>query len=190
MEPSPNTTSQAPPESPPATGRPGEERLLGFYDRLRRRILRWVDGRGGRAGERVARTLVTVPDVFLLLVRLSLDKEVPERHRALIGGALAYFLLPFDLLPEGALGPVGYVDDLVLVAMVLESAFDRRLESLSRRHWSGSEDLRKVLQELVGTGSLLLGDRLYRRLRRLLARRGWLGPPPAGAADGSPSAED
>lgn len=148
------------------------ERLLGFYDGLRHRILAWSDRRGGRLGRRASRALITVPDIFLLLVRLSLDKEVPDRSRALIGGALGYFLLPFDLMPEGLLGPAGYLDDLVLVAMVLESAFDHRLEALSQRHWSGSEDLRKLLQELTGAGSLFLGDRLYLRLRRLVTRLG------------------
>ncbi len=169
-----NTTSETPEEDRTASTGEGGERLLGFYDRLRRRMLAWSEGRGGRVGEKAARALITVPDIFLLLVRLSLDKEVPQRNRALIGGALAYFLLPFDFMPEGLVGPVGYLDDLVLVAMVLESAFDRRLEALCRKHWSGTEDLRKVLQELTGTGSLLLGDRLERRIRRLLTRRGWL----------------
>src|SRR3954462_14713527 len=31
---------------------------------------------------------------------LALDKEVPGSARAMIGGALAYFILPIDLLPE------------------------------------------------------------------------------------------
>lgn len=151
-----------------------DPRLLGFYDRLRRRVLAWSARRGGRAGDQVARALLTVPDVFLLLVRLSLDKDVPETSRALIGGALAYFILPLDLIPEGLIGPAGYVDDLVLVAMVFENAFDERLEALSRKHWSGTQELRQVFQELTGAGRLLLGDRLHQRLRRLLTRRGLL----------------
>ena len=50
------------------------------------------------------RALLLVPDVFILLVRLALDKDVPGSARAMIGGALAYFVLPFDLLPEAILG--------------------------------------------------------------------------------------
>ena len=82
----------------PSTG------LLSFYDRLRERILRAVERRGGRLGGAVAETLLLAPDVFMLLARLSLDKEVPKETRVLVSGALAYFLLPVDLLPEMVVG--------------------------------------------------------------------------------------
>lgn len=32
---------------------------------------------------------------------------------------LVYFLLPFDILPEGALGLLGYIDDLVLLLIAM-----------------------------------------------------------------------
>src|SRR5262245_59645581 len=51
--------------------------LLSFYDRLREKILQAVEKRGGRLGEGAVRALLLVPDVFILLVRLSLDREVP-----------------------------------------------------------------------------------------------------------------
>ena len=93
-------------------------KLLSFYDRLRERIVRAVekrrDARGGKLTEGAVRALLLVPDVFILLVRLALDKNVPGSTRALIGGALAYFVLPADLFPEMLLGGVGFMDDLVL----------------------------------------------------------------------------
>src|SRR5262249_30284845 len=104
------------------------QRLLSFYDRLRGRIVRAIDRRGGRLGRGAADALLLVPDMFMLLVRLALDPEVPKATRGLIGGALAYFILPFDLLPEGLLGGVGYLDDLVLAAAVLTHALSPALE--------------------------------------------------------------
>src|SRR5258706_7179082 len=101
----------------PSTG------LLSFYDRLREAIFKVVEKRGGKLSEGTIRALMLVPDVFILLVRLALDKEVPGSSRALIGGAIAYFILPFDLLPEAILGPAGYLDDLVLATAVLAQAF-------------------------------------------------------------------
>ena len=150
--------------------------LLSFYDRLREKILQTIERRAGRPGakltEDAVRALLLVPDVFILLVRLTLDKEVPGSARAMIGGALAYFILPFDLLPEAILGPIGYLDDLVLAAAVLAQAFGGDLEPYARKHWSGSEDLRVVLQDITGTAQSLLGQKVYDRLRRLLSRRG------------------
>ena len=146
--------------------------LLSFYDRLRERIIARVDRRGGRMADATVRALLLVPDVFILLVRLSLDKEVPASARMLIGGALAYFVLPFDLLPEALIGAGGYVDDLVLATAVLAQAFSGELEPYARRHWSGSEDLRAVIQDISYTAENLLGGKIYGRLEKLMAKRG------------------
>src|SRR5436305_1081955 len=146
--------------------------LLSFYDTLRDLVLETIEKRAGKLPGDAVRMLLLVPDVFILLVRLTLDKSVPGATRAMIGGALAYFILPFDLLPEAILGPVGYLDDLVLAAAVLAQAFGGDLEPYARKHWSGSEDLRVVLQDITGTAQSLLGQKVYDRLSRLLSRRG------------------
>jgi uncharacterized membrane protein YkvA (DUF1232 family) len=150
----------------PSTG------LLSFYDRLRERMLHAVEKRGGRIPEAAVEALLLVPDVFILLVRLALDKEVPRPTRALIGGALAYFVLPTDLFPEAVFGAAGFLEDLVLASAVLAQAFGGELEPYAQKYWSGSHELRKVLHDLTGTAHVLLGENLYSRLERLLARRG------------------
>ena len=148
------------------------KRLLSFYDRLREKILHAVEKRGGKLSENALKALLLVPDVFILLVRLTLDKSVPGSTRAMVGGALAYFILPADLLPEMILGGVGYLDDLILATAVLSQAFGGELEPYARRHWSGPEDLRVVLRDLSQTAQSLLGQNLYDRLRKLMGRRG------------------
>jgi uncharacterized membrane protein YkvA (DUF1232 family) len=146
--------------------------LLSFYDHLRERILRTVEKRGGRLSDGAVRALLLVPDVFILLVRLALDKDVPKPARTLVGGALAYFILPFDFFPEAILGPIGYMDDLVLAAAVLSQVFGGDLEPYARKHWSGSEDLRIVLRDVSETAHALLGHKLYERVKKLLRKRG------------------
>jgi uncharacterized membrane protein YkvA (DUF1232 family) len=146
--------------------------LLSFYDRLREAVIGTVKKRGGKMSEDAVRALLLVPDVFILLVRLTLDKDVPKPARALVGGALAYFVLPFDLFPEALLGPIGYIDDLVLATAVLAQAFGGDLEPYARKHWSGSEDLRVVLRDISETAHSLLGENLYGRVKKLLHRRG------------------
>ena len=150
--------------------------LLSFYDRLREKIIHAVEkrreGRGGKLTEGAVRALLLVPDVFILLARLALDKNVPASTRALIGGALAYFVLPVDLLPEAILGGAGFMEDLVLASAVLSQAFGGDLEPYARKHWSGSEDLRVVIRDISETAQSLLGQNLYDRLRKLMGRRG------------------
>lgn len=146
--------------------------LLSFYDRLRERVTSAVEHRGGKMADASVRALLLVPDIFILLVRLSLDKEVPASARMMIGGALAYFVLPLDLMPEAIIGAGGYLDDLVLAVAVLSQAFSGELEPYARKHWSGSEDIRKVVQDVTYAAENLLGAKVYDRLKNLLGRRG------------------
>ncbi len=150
----------------PSTG------LLSFYDRLRRRVTKAVERRGGRLGAGAVEALLLVPDIFILLVRLSLDREVPKPTRALIVGALAYFILPFDLLPEGVVGPLGYMDDLVIACAVLTQALGGDLEPFAEKYWSGPRRLRVVLRDVTRSAQALLGESLFLRVERALAKRG------------------
>jgi uncharacterized membrane protein YkvA (DUF1232 family) len=146
--------------------------LFEFYDRLRERVLHAVEERGGKFGETAAEALLLVPDVFLLLVRLTLDPEVPGGARTLIGGTLAYFVLPVDLLPEAFLGPAGYLEDVVLAAAVLAQAFEGELEPYAKRHWTGSHELPHALDRVLAGAERMLGERLLGRVRGLLGGRG------------------
>jgi uncharacterized membrane protein YkvA (DUF1232 family) len=158
-------------EQPAESPRPGGK-LLSFYDRMRDQVLVAADRRSRKLGKPAVEALLLVPDVFVLLVRLALDKQVPGEARALIGGALAYFVLPLDLFPEAAVGGVGFLDDLVLASAVLSQALGGELEPYARKYWNGEQELRQVLRDIAQSASALLGRDLYGRLRRALSRRG------------------
>ena len=151
--------------------RPGGK-LLSFYDRMRSQVLDAAERRNQKLGKPVVEALLLVPDVFVLLVRLMLDKQVPADARALIGGAIAYFVLPLDLFPEAAVGGVGYLDDLVLASAVLSQALGGELEPYAKKYWNGEQELRQVLHDVSKSAGALLGRDLYGRLERALARRG------------------
>ena len=58
----------------------------------------------------------------LLLFYASMDKNVPLADKAKIYGALGYFILPVDLIPDFL--PGGYVDDLGAVVWALKTVWD------------------------------------------------------------------
>lgn len=149
----------------------GPTRLLGFYDRVRGGIESYLERRAGRVGKSSAQALLLVPDLLLLLIRMFLDRDVPRSTRAMIGGALAYFLLPADLAPEIVLGPLGFLDDLIIASTVLAQALGPDLESYAARYWSGSGKLREVLTEISRTSNQLLGADLSKRVDRVIERR-------------------
>jgi uncharacterized membrane protein YkvA (DUF1232 family) len=51
------------------------------------------------------------------------DERVPASRKALLGGALVYFALPFDVVPEGV-PLLGVLDDLVVVVLGVDLFFD------------------------------------------------------------------
>ena len=158
----------------PATIEPPQEepQLLAFYDRLRQRIRDHLERRAPGLDRRAVEALLAAPDFFVLLARLSLDRNVPVESRRLIAGAVAYFVLPLDILPEAILGPAGYLDDVVLAATVVSHVMGRGLEPFVDRYWSGDRDVRRALHDVSESARSLLGPGPFARLRQLLGRRG------------------
>lgn len=50
----------------------------------------------------------------------ALDPETPSRVRAVLLAALAYFVLPFDSIPDFIIG-FGFTDDMAVLAAVIAS---------------------------------------------------------------------
>ncbi|WP_226036642.1 YkvA family protein [Aquibacillus saliphilus] len=55
---------------------------------------------------------------ILILYYTMLKPEVPYKLKATIAGALGYFILPLDLIPDVALG-AGFIDDLAVLSAAL-----------------------------------------------------------------------
>ena len=58
------------------------------------------------------------PAFYRMMTRLLDDKDLPKSMSPQIIAAIAYFILPEDIIPEDKFGPVGYVDDIYLCAFV------------------------------------------------------------------------
>jgi uncharacterized membrane protein YkvA (DUF1232 family) len=136
-----------------------------FYQKLRVRMREWQQT-GGGATHPWIEFLMWGPDLFHLLCKLSLDRDVPVGEKAKLAGAIAYFLSPVDLIPELVLGPAGYVDDIAVAAFVLNAMLNRIDPVLITKHWAGDEDLLKVIQAILGVADRMVGSGLWAKLRR------------------------
>ncbi|HDQ46183.1 MAG TPA: DUF1232 domain-containing protein [bacterium] len=142
-----------------------------FYRRLRARIVAWSESREG-SSHRWTEILLLAPDLFYLLIRLSADPDVPVGEKAKLAVAVAYFVKPMDLLPELILGPVGFLDDIVLAAYALNSLINRTDPEIVTRHWTGSRDLLVTIQEILNKADRIMGSGLARKIRiHFLGRR-------------------
>jgi len=70
----------------------------------------------------VKKALRTIPfmDEVVAAYFAMLDPQTPVRARLILIGALAYFVLPFDLVPDIIFG-VGFLDDASILAAAIAS---------------------------------------------------------------------
>ena len=79
-----------------------------------------------------------IPDCIVLVSRLLRDPRVPRRHKLLLGALVGYLALPFDLVPD-FIPVIGYLDDVLVVALTLRAVMRGTKGELLREHWPGAE---------------------------------------------------
>jgi len=137
-----------------------------FYQKLRIRLKEWAAGTG--KDSTALKYVLLAPDFFHLLCKVLLDRRVPAREKAKVGGALAYFMSPLDVVPEGLLGPAGYVDDVALAAYVLNSVLESAGPEVLREHWAGDGDVLEQIRSVIKAADKLLGSGAWSKIKRLI----------------------
>jgi len=138
-----------------------------FYQKLRMDIREWLQTKTGRSSK-WSEYILLAPDLFHLLAKLAMDKNVPSGEKAKIAGALAYFVSPIDLLPEALLGPIGYLDDVALAAYVINSVMQKCDPGIITRHWAGEQDVLVVVRQIVDVAADMLGNQIWQKLKKLV----------------------
>jgi len=93
--------------------------------------------------------LLLLPDLTVLLLRLLRDERVPLARKAVALAGVAYVISPLDLMPSLLLGPVGLVDDLMIVAACLSGIVNRVHPDVVRSHWSGQGDALQAIERVT-----------------------------------------
>ncbi len=136
-----------------------------FYQKLRKTFRNWLQSDEGKS-YKWADYLLFAPDLFHLLCKVVVDKDVPPKEKAKIAGAIAYFISPIDLLPEAFLGPIGYLDDIVVAAYALHLLINKIGPEIVLRHWAGDEDVLEVIQRILEVADEMLGKRIWGKLKK------------------------
>jgi len=137
---------------------PRERRL---YDRLRAQVVK--AGPGSASGFRDA--MLLLPDLGVLLLRLLRDSRVPFSCKVIAVLGVGYALSPIDLIPSLLVGPIGLVDDLLVVSAALSKILNQVHPDIVRSHWSGRGDALDAIQRAARWSASILLDRIPRRLR-------------------------
>jgi uncharacterized membrane protein YkvA (DUF1232 family) len=143
---------------------PSPEAHEDMYRRLRRRVHDWAAGKDGSRHAYVDFVLVA-PDILHLLYRLMLDPGVRGSDKAKIAGAFMYFVTPVDLLAEAFFGPIGFLDDVALAAVVLSQIIHVNREAVER-NWAGNQNVIALIEKILVSAEAMLGARLWTKLKR------------------------
>jgi len=143
---------------------PRERRL---YDRLRTQV---VERRPG-ASSGFRDLVLLLPDLTVCLVRLLRDDRVPVGSKAMAVVGVGYVISPIDLLPGFLFGPLGLVDDLVIVAATLSRILNHVHPDVVRSHWPGKGDALEAIQRVTQWSESLFTVRLRGLLRGFLNNR-------------------
>lgn len=122
----------------------------GYYDFLKEEMSRFKGS--------FEEYILYVPDFFRLLCKL-LDEDIEREDRRKINSALAYFVVPNDVIPEEIYGPMGYVDDIYLCSLVLKELSKKYGAELLQSKWECDEDLDTVLEISYRKSSKILEEK-------------------------------
>jgi uncharacterized membrane protein YkvA (DUF1232 family) len=144
-----------------------EHQAQDFYRRLRARLDAWLKSHEGRA-YRFADHLLLLPDFLHLIIRLALDSRVPTALRTQTAAVLAYVMLPLDLVPEGFVGPIGFGDDLLLVALMVRRLLTTVPPDIVLANWAGPAGLLDTIRTILKAAEEMVGSRVWERLQRII----------------------
>jgi uncharacterized membrane protein YkvA (DUF1232 family) len=81
--------------------------------------------------------LLTLPRLARMIAGLLGDREVPTAVKVVLAVVAVYLASPVDLIPD-AIPFVGYVDDILLAAIVVDGVLNHVDRRFVERHWPGS----------------------------------------------------
>jgi len=135
---------------------PSQKKQQDYYEKLREKITNFMDSKTGYAN-RLTPYLLFAPDLFHLLTKSMLDKRIDGKNKALIGTGILYFIAPVDFIPEGLIGPGGFIDDIIVATFVVNMLLNKFSPEVLEEHWMGDQKLLDTLKKVSDTTDGVLG---------------------------------
>jgi uncharacterized membrane protein YkvA (DUF1232 family) len=104
--------------------------------------------------------LRALPDLARMLTRLVTDPILPRSAKVALAAALVYLASPLDLIPD-FIPIVGYLDDVLVAALVVDGVLNWVDRGLVLKYWPGTPDS----LERVARAARLLAVWVPRRLK-------------------------
>ena len=140
-----------------------------FYKKLRKTINDWAESKHGN-NSKYMKYVLAAPDLFHLLCRLTLDKDVPVEYKVKLGIAIVYFISPIDLIPDFI--PIfGYLDDIAVTAYILNNILSNMDPEIIKKYWAGDGDVFELIQNIVNKADNMIGKGLWEKLKKYVDKK-------------------
>jgi uncharacterized membrane protein YkvA (DUF1232 family) len=125
---------------------------------------------GPRTGAKrtVMGTISEIPNFLRLLYGLITDSRVNSLDKLVVAGAIAYILLPVDIIPD-FVPFLGEVDDVFLLILALQRLIANAGRAVVQAYWPGdpAELSALNLEKILAACAFFLPRRMRRRLRTI-----------------------
>lgn len=113
-------------------------------------------------------TIGELPNFLRLLYGLVTDARVNSVDKLVVAGAIAYILLPIDVIPD-FIPFLGEVDDVFLLILALQRLIGNAGRTVVQTYWAGDPaDLTALnLEKVLAACAFFLPRRMRRRLRAI-----------------------
>jgi len=113
-------------------------------------------------------TISELPNFLRLLYGLITDSRVNAVDKLVVAGAIAYILLPVDVIPD-FIPFLGEVDDVFLLILALQRLIGNAGRSVLHDYWVGdpAELTDLNLEKILAACAFFLPRRMRRRLRTI-----------------------
>ncbi|HUQ47623.1 MAG TPA: DUF1232 domain-containing protein [Gemmatimonadaceae bacterium] len=113
-------------------------------------------------------TITELPNFLRLLYGLITDSRVNSVDKLVVAGAIAYILLPVDVIPD-FIPFLGEVDDVFLLILALQRLIGNAGRSVLHDYWVGdpAELTDLNLEKILAACAFFLPRRMRRRLRTI-----------------------
>jgi len=104
--------------------------------------------------------LRALPAIIRTLRRLAVDPVLPKRAKVALAAAVLYLVSPVDLIPD-FIPVVGYLDDLIVAAILVDGILSFVDRGVILKYWPGSPEL----LERIARSARVLAAWVPRRLK-------------------------
>ena len=110
--------------------------------------------------------LRALPNLLRLIAKLVTDPTLPRAAKIALAAAMVYLASPLDLVPD-FIPLLGYLDDLMLAAVLVDGLLNYVDRALVLKYWPGTADS----LERIARAARMLAVWVPRRLKaRIFAR--------------------